>query len=80
MCLALPGKVISIEHDESLSRMAKVDFGGVVKDISLDSVPEANMGDYVIVHAGFALNVLDEDEAQEVFQSFKELDEANKRS
>ncbi len=74
MCLGIPGKIIEIwgEQDELL-RMGKVDFGGVVREVSLAYVPEAHIGDYVIVHVGFALNVLDEEEAQETWRLLNEI-------
>jgi hydrogenase expression/formation protein HypC len=75
MCLAIPGKVVSISGDDPLTRMGRVDFGGVIKEASLAYVPEANVGDYVIVHVGFALSKVDEDEAQKVFEYLKEMDE-----
>ncbi|MBC8486881.1 MAG: HypC/HybG/HupF family hydrogenase formation chaperone [Bacteroidetes bacterium] len=75
MCLAVPGKIISISGDEQLTKIAKVDFAGIRKDISIAFVPEAKVGDYVIVHVGFALSVIDEKEAQEVFEYLKEFDE-----
>jgi hydrogenase expression/formation protein HypC len=74
MCLAIPAKIISISEHNDLQRMARVDFSGVLKDISLAYLPEANVGDYVIVHAGLALSVLDEDEAQATLAAFAELD------
>jgi hydrogenase expression/formation protein HypC len=55
MCLAVPGKIISIQGEDPLSRIGKIDFGGVLKEASLAYVPEAEVGDYVIVHVGFAL-------------------------
>ena len=67
MCLAVPGKFISISG-EDLNRTGKVSFGGVVKEVSLAYVPEAQVGDYVIVHVGFALSKVDEAEAQRVFE------------
>jgi hydrogenase expression/formation protein HypC len=73
MCLAVPGRIESITGDDPVVRMAKVSFGGVVKDVSLAYVPEAVVGDYVIVHVGFALNRLDEDEARKVFEILNEL-------
>ena len=75
MCLAVPGKIISISGDEQITKIAKVDFAGIRKDISIAFVPEAGVGDYVIVHVGFALSVIDEKEAQEVFEYLKEFDE-----
>ncbi|HZR16885.1 MAG TPA: HypC/HybG/HupF family hydrogenase formation chaperone [Verrucomicrobiae bacterium] len=75
MCLAIPGKVISIESADPLTRMGKIDFGGVLKPASLACVPEALVGDYVIVHAGFAISRLDEEEAGKVFEYLRQMDE-----
>jgi len=76
MCLAIPGKVISISGgDDPLTRMGRIDFSGVVKQASLAYVPEVRIGDYVIVHVGFALSKVDEDEAQKVFEYLKEMGE-----
>lgn len=75
MCLAIPGKVISISGDDPLTRMGKIDFSGVVKEASLAYVPEVQIGDYVIVHVGFALGKVDEEEAQKVFAYLKQMDE-----
>ena len=75
MCLAIPGKVVSICGDDSLTRMGKVDFSGVIKQASLAYVPEVQVGDYVIVHVGFALSKVDEDEAHKVFEYLKQIDE-----
>ena len=74
MCLAVPGKILSISGDNPIERTCKVDFGGVAKEISLAYVPEAKIGDYVIVHVGFALSTLDEEEAQDVFKTINELE------
>jgi hydrogenase expression/formation protein HypC len=72
----VPGKVVEIIEESPLGMtMAKVSFGGIVKEICLAYVPEAGPGDYVIVHAGFALNVIDEQEAVEVFEMLKEMEE-----
>ena len=71
MCLAVPGRVLEIEGDEPLARRAKVSFGGVIKSISLAYVPEAKIDDYVIVHVGFALSIVDEAEAQRVLAEFE---------
>ncbi|HKZ55767.1 MAG TPA: HypC/HybG/HupF family hydrogenase formation chaperone [Anaerolineales bacterium] len=62
MCLAVPGKVLEIQDAEGL-RMARIDFGGVIREACLDYVPEAGVGDYVIVHVGFAISRLSEEEA-----------------
>jgi hydrogenase expression/formation protein HypC len=75
MCLAIPGKVISIAGDDPVFRMGKVDFGGVIKEINLCYVPEVKLGDYVIIHVGFALNIIDEEEAQKVFEYLREMEE-----
>jgi len=75
MCLAVPGKILSIEGENDILRSAKVDFGGVIKDIVLAYVPEARVGEFVLVHAGFALNVIDEAEARQVFEYLRQIDE-----
>ena len=73
MCLGIPGKIIETWGETELLRAGKVDFGGIVREVALAYVPEAKVGDYVIVHVGFALNVLDEAEAQETWRLLKEL-------
>ena len=76
MCLAVPGKIRSITGEgDPLSRIGKVDFGGILKEANLAYVPEAKVGDYVIVHVGFALSKIDEEEAQKVFEYLKEMNE-----
>ena len=75
MCLGIPGKIVSVSGEDPLYRMGKIDFGGIRKEISLAYVPEAEVGNYVIVHAGFAISVIDEQEANEVFQYLKEMEE-----
>lgn len=75
MCLAVPGKLLSVTGGGDLDRTGKVSFGGVVKEVSLAYLPEAKVGDYVIVHVGFALSVVDEAEAQAVFAYLKQMDE-----
>lgn len=74
MCLAIPGKIIKIEGSD-FERSGKVNFGGILKDVNLAYVPEAKVDDYVIVHVGFAISILDEDEANKVFEYLKEMDE-----
>jgi len=64
MCLGIPGRIIET-NDNALMRMGKVDFGGIVREVCLAYVPEARVGDYVIVHVGFAISQLDEEEARE---------------
>ena len=73
MCLAIPGKITDIYTSNGM-RMAKVDFGGVIRETCLEAVPEASLGEYVIVHAGFALNTLDEKEALETLEIFRQMD------
>ena len=75
MCLAVPGRIVSIAGNDPLMRMAKVNFGGIVKDVNLAYVPDAKIDDYVIVHVGFALNTVDEAEANQVFEYLKEMGE-----
>jgi hydrogenase expression/formation protein HypC len=71
MCLAVPGQVLNIEDDQL--RMATVSFGGVTKSISLALVPEAGIGDYVIVHVGFAISKLDEEAARRTLEIYADL-------
>jgi len=75
MCLAIPGKVESVSGDGPLERVGKVNFGGIVKEVNLACVPEANVGDYVIVHVGFAISRLDEAEANQVFEYLKQMED-----
>lgn len=72
MCLAVPGRVLSVEGDD-LQRTGRVDFGGVLRDISLAYLPEARPGDYVLVHVGLALSVVDEEAARETLELFAEM-------
>ena len=73
MCLAIPGKIESISGQEPFTRSGKVNFGGIYKEVNLAYVPEAQIGDYVIVHVGFAISRLDETEAQKVFSYLKQM-------
>jgi hydrogenase expression/formation protein HypC len=75
MCLAVPGKIVSIEGEDSILRSGRVDFSGIVKQVNLAYVPEAKIGDYVLVHVGFAINIIDEEEAQKVFEYLREMDD-----
>lgn len=75
MCLAVPGKVLSIDESDPLMRLSRVSFGGIVKEISLAYTPEAKVDDYVIVHVGFALRTIDEVEANEVFEYLEQMGE-----
>jgi hydrogenase expression/formation protein HypC len=74
MCLAVPGKLLSITG-EGETRMGQVSFGGVGKEACLAFVPEAKVGDYVLVHAGFAISVLDEAEATQTLEYFRQMGE-----
>ena len=73
MCLAVPGKILSVSGDDPITRVGRVDFGGIVKEINLAYVPEARTGDYVLVHVGFAITVIDETEAARVFDYLREI-------
>ncbi|HEY76470.1 MAG TPA: HypC/HybG/HupF family hydrogenase formation chaperone [Thermoflexia bacterium] len=72
MCLGIPGRIVEID-DNPLMRMGKVDFGGVIREVCLAYVPEAQVGDYVIVHVGFAISRIDEEEAQETLRLLAEM-------
>lgn len=76
MCLAIPGKILSVSNqlDETF-RFGKVSFGGIVKEVNLCMVPEAEIGNYVLVHVGVAISVVDEEEAHKVFSYLKEMGE-----
>ena len=75
MCLAIPGKLMNISGDDPLTRSGKVNFGGILKEVNLAYVPEVQVGDYVIVHVGFAISRLDEIEAQNVFEYLKQMED-----
>ncbi len=75
MCLAVPGKIVSIQGDDPLLRTGRVDFSGIVKQVNLAYVPDARVGDYVLVHVGFAINTIDEAEAHQVFDYLREMGE-----
>ena len=75
MCLAVPGKILEIAGDEPTTRVGRVSFGGIVKEVNLAYVPEACVGDYVIVHVGFAISIVDKTEAARVFDYLREMDE-----
>jgi hydrogenase expression/formation protein HypC len=80
MCLAIPGKLIEISSSPEGVRMGKANFGGIVKQVCLEYTPEVNVGDYVLVHVGFALSKVDEDVAERTYQllaEMKQLDELN---
>jgi hydrogenase expression/formation protein HypC len=74
MCLGIPGKITEVYEKDSL-RMGKLDFGGVIKEVCLAYVPEAQVGDYALIHVGFAISLMDEDEAIETLKLIKEVAE-----
>jgi len=75
MCLAVPGKIEAIDAADATFRTGRVNFGGIVKSVNLAYVPEARVGDYVVVHVGFALSIVDEKEAELVFSYLREAGE-----
>ena len=75
MCLAVPGKLMSIAGDDPFTRTGKVSFGGILKEVNLACVPEVRIGDYLIVHAGLALSILDEAEAARTLEYLQEIQE-----
>ena len=75
MCLAVPGKLISMDDSPPLTRTGKVNFGGILKEVNLAYVPEVKLGDYVLVHVGFALSIVDETEANQVFEYLQKMEE-----
>ncbi len=75
MCLAIPGRIESINNEQGMARAGKVDFGGIKKDVNLACVPDAKVGDYVVVHVGFAISRVDEKEANAVFEYLREMGE-----
>jgi hydrogenase expression/formation protein HypC len=74
MCLAIPGKVVET-FEQSGMRMGKVQFGGIVREACLDYVPETQVGEYVLVHVGFAISRIDEAEAERTYQALRDLDQ-----
>jgi hydrogenase expression/formation protein HypC len=73
MCLAVPGRLLDISETDACFRAGRVDFGGIIKEVSLACVPEARVHDYVLVHAGVALTVLDAHEADAIFTTLRQL-------
>ena len=73
MCLAIPGKIIAIVKDDAGARMAKTNFGGVVKTVCLEYTPEAQVGEYILVHVGFALGKVDQAEAARTYKLLEEM-------
>ncbi|MHB8580781.1 MAG: HypC/HybG/HupF family hydrogenase formation chaperone [Ignavibacteriaceae bacterium] len=75
MCLAVPGKIESIDESNPNLKMAKVNFGGIVKDICIDWITEPKVGEYILAHVGFALNKIDEEGAEETLKMLRDMDE-----
>ncbi|HMD62298.1 MAG TPA: HypC/HybG/HupF family hydrogenase formation chaperone [Opitutaceae bacterium] len=75
MCLAVPGKLLSVQGEDPLERSGRVSFGGVIKEVSLACAPEARPGDYVLVHVGVAISVVDAEEAEETFRYLRAMGE-----
>lgn len=79
MCLAVPGRIVHIGGDDPMMRCGRVSFGGVMRDVNLAFVPDADIDDYVLVHAGVAIQVIDEKEAERTFEYLRQLDLAAER-
>ena len=75
MCLGVPGQILTIAGDDPMTRTGRVNFGGVVKEVNLAFTPDATVGDYVVVHVGFAISQVDEEEAGIVFDYLRQMDE-----
>ena len=75
MCLAIPGQIVEIQGDDPLLRTGRVKFGGIVKEVNLSYTPQAKVDDYVLVHVGFSLSIVDEEEAKKVFEYLDEMQE-----
>ena len=75
MCLAIPGRILTIDGDDPVLRSGRVDFAGVVKRVNLSYVPDAVVDNFVLVHVGFAISTVDEDEARQVFRYLEEMGE-----
>ncbi len=78
MCLAVPGQIISLQGDTPLSKTGKVNFSGVIRDVNLSYLPDAQAGDYVIVHVGFALSKVDREEAEKTIADIAEIEKLGK--
>jgi hydrogenase expression/formation protein HypC len=75
MCLGVPGRVVRVEEDPLGLNMGRVEFGGIQKDVCLAYVPDVTVGEYVLVHVGFAISKIDEEEARQVFETLREMGE-----
>jgi len=74
MCLAIPGKIVAF-HEKNGIRMGKIDYGGITREACLEYIPEAALGDYVMVHVGFAISKVDEEEAARTYKYLAEMDQ-----
>jgi len=77
MCLAVPGKIVSIDESNPDLKMAKINFGGVLKEICIQWLPEVKIGEYVLAHVGFALNKIDEKDAEDTLKILREMGDLN---
>ena len=77
MCIAVPGQIKSIDGNDPLMRSARVDFNGVIREINLALLPEARAGNWVLVHAGVAIGLIDEDEAARTIEAIRNISELN---
>lgn len=75
MCLAVPGKIVSLDEKEGALKMAKVNFAGIIKEVCVDWIPDLKIGEYVLVHVGFALHKIDEEDAEETLRLLREMGE-----
>ena len=75
MCLAIPGKLLEIQQDAKGVRMGKANFGGIIKQVCLEYTPQAKNGDYVLVHVGFALSTVDQEEAERTYQALRDMEQ-----
>ena len=73
MCLAIPGELLDIKGDDPIFRSGRVSFGGTVREVNLTCTPEAKVGDYVLVHVGFAISIIDEEEATRIFSYLEQM-------
>jgi hydrogenase expression/formation protein HypC len=80
MCLGVPGRIMSLEPSPTGMTMGRVNFGGIIKEVCMAYVPDAEVGDYVVVHVGFAISKIDEAQAQEVFEYLRQIGELDELS
>ena len=80
MCLAIPGKIVEVTDEGETTRHGIVDFGGISKPVNLAFAPEAGVGDYVLIHVGFAIGMIDEEKARAVFSTLREMEALDVRA